>query len=375
MNHNPRDQATIMSDAAAFSPDYAAARARFRAAAHALDARLEEHPIGQAGPDGDPLTIDVAVLGSAEPSRAVVVSSGLHGVEGFFGSAVQAALMEDVLGGWSPPDDGALILLHALNPYGFAWLRRVNEENVDLNRNFLVEGDEYTGSPQGYAELDGLLNPKAPPSLSSRATFFPRAVWQILRQGMPAMKNAVAGGQYDRPKGLFFGGNELQATGRILDAELPRWVGQAKRVVHIDFHTGLGKRSTYKLFVDHPWGSDGARALAEAFGSEVVEPWEPERGVSYAIRGGLGAWCKARLPHVDYDVLAAEFGTVHVLRVIAALHDENRATHWGGKDHPTLRPARERLRDTFAPPERTWRDAVVPQGLNVVQQAIEHVFA
>jgi hypothetical protein len=28
------------------------------------------------------------------------------------------------------------MLIHALNPFGFAWLRRVNEANVDLNRNF-----------------------------------------------------------------------------------------------------------------------------------------------------------------------------------------------------------------------------------------------
>ena len=360
-----------MSDASAFSPNYSAARARFRAGAHAADARLEEHPIGQVGPDGEDLTIDVAILGNPEPTRAVVVSSGLHGVEGFFGSAVQAALLEDVLGGWHPPDDGALILLHALNPYGFAWLRRVNESNVDLNRNVLLDDEPYTGAPDGYAELDDLLNPQSPPSLASRATFLPRAVFNIARHGMPAMKNAVAGGQYTYPKGLFFGGAALERTGQILDAELPRWVGQAKRVVHIDFHTGLGARGEYKLFVDHPWGSEGVNALSAAFGADRVEPWEPKQGTSYAIRGGLGTWCKARLPHVDYDVLAAEFGTVHVLRVIAALHNENRATQWGGPDHPTLQGTREGLRDTFAPPERAWRDAVIPRGLGIVQQAID----
>lgn len=362
-----------MSDASAFSPDYGAARARFRAAAHALGARLEAHPIDQAGPDGEPLTLDVAILGSAEPSRAVVISSGLHGVEGFFGSAVQAALMEDVLGGWSPPPDGALILLHALNPYGFAWLRRVNENNVDLNRNFLRDGEAYTGSPAGYAELDPFLNTPTAPGRLDRVLFLPRAGLKLARHGMAALKNSVAGGQYDFPRGVFYGGPELQRSGRILDAELPRWVGQARRVVHIDFHTGLGARGDYKLFVDHAWGSPGAARLGAAFGEGVVEPWEPERGTSYAIRGGLGTWCKARLPHVDYDVLACEFGTVHVLRVIQALQEENRATWWGGTGHPSLAPARERLRDTFAPPERTWRDEVVPRGLQVARQAIDHV--
>ena len=364
-----------MSDASAFSPDYEAARARFRAGAHALGAHLDSLGIGHSGPDGEELTIDVARWGSESPSRAVVVSSGLHGVEGFFGSAVQSALMEDVLGGWTPPEDGALILIHALNPYGFAWLRRVNEDNVDLNRNFLLDGEAYTGSPDGYAALDALLNPPTPPNFLDGLLFYPRAVFNILRHGMPAMKNSVAGGQYDFERGLFFGGNGPCRTVRVLDEYLPRWVGSARRVIHIDFHTGLGARGSYKLFADHPWGSDSIGALSEIFGADVVEPWEPEQGTSYNIRGGLGEWAKARLPSTQYDVLAAEFGTVHILKVISALQGENRAHHWGNAEHGTTRSAKEALRDAFAPPEREWRDRVVPAGIAVVQRSIEAVLA
>ena len=369
------DRENLMSDASAFSPDYVSARARFRAAAHALGARLEAHPIGIDGPDGEPLTLDVAVLGATSPTRSVVVSSGLHGVEGFFGSAVQCALLEDVLGGFHLPDDGALVFLHALNPYGFANLRRVNEGNIDLNRNFLREGEAYSGAPDGYAALDGLLNPPQPPGPGTRPLFYARAVWNILRHGLPTLKQAVAGGQYAYQRGLFFGGSGPSRTQQILDAELPRWVGSARRVIHIDFHTGLGARGTYKLFADHPWGSEQIRALADGFGHDRVEPWEPEQGVSYEIRGGLGAWCKARLPSVEYDVLAAEFGTVHILKVIAALHEENRAHHWAQPTDPATVAAKRRLRDVFAPPERAWRDAVVPKGIHIVQQAIEQVFA
>src|SRR5688500_14909024 len=111
-----------MSDASAFSPDYIAARARFRSSSMAAGARLESHGIGLPGPDGDELTVDVAILGDDRPDRAVVVSGGLHGVEGFFGSAVQAALLEDRLAGWKPPSGAAVVLVHALNPYGFAFL-------------------------------------------------------------------------------------------------------------------------------------------------------------------------------------------------------------------------------------------------------------
>lgn len=358
-----------MSDASAFSPDYVAARARFRSAALGLGCALEEHPIGHDGPDGLPLTIDVARLGEADPDRAVVVSSALHGVEGYLGSAVQAALLEDHLGGWSPPAGMALVLVHALNPYGFAWTRRVDQDNVDLNRNFLVPGQPYTGSPDGYAALDGLLNPRRPPRRVS--LFLPKAVATIARHGLPALKNAVAGGQYDFPRGLFFGGARASETYRILDEALPRWVGGARRVYHVDFHSGLGAKGTVKLLVDHPSGAPEVATLGRIFGSDRVEPWEPRDGVSYEIRGGLGTWCKHRFPDADYDVLTAEFGTLPILAVISALHHENRAHHWGRPESAAARAAKRRLRDVFAPPDRAWRDSVVKQGVRIVQDAID----
>lgn len=355
--------------AASFSPDYLTARARFRSGALALGCALEDHPLGVDGPDGAPLTVDVAWLGSRRPARAVVVSSGLHGVEGFFGSAVQAALLEGALTGYRPPTDTALVLVHALNPYGFAFLRRVNEDNVDLNRNFLRPGEPYSGSPAGYAALDGLLNPKTPESLGDRLMFLPSAAAQILRHGMPALKNAVAGGQYDFPAGLFFGGQRASRTVHILREALPRWFVEATRVVHIDLHTGLGKRGAYRLFADHADGSNEIAALGSAFDG-LVEPWQAG-STSYTIRGGMGTWAKALLPGCDYDVLAAEFGTESVLDVIAALRAENRAYHHDAPDAPAARKARERLRDVFAPPDPRWRARVVPAGVTIVRQALE----
>ncbi|MCO4745299.1 MAG: DUF2817 domain-containing protein [Proteobacteria bacterium] len=359
--------------AASFSPDYTSARARFRAGALALGCQMASWPVDQKGPDGQELTIDLAILGDPNPKRAVIVSSGLHGVEGFFGSAVQAALLEETLGGFHPGPGTAVIFLHALNPFGFAWVRRVNEENMDLNRNFLRSDEQYTGAPDGYAELDPLLNPPSPPPAFE--LFLPRVGWMILRQGMPALKNAVAGGQYEFPQGLFFGGHSPSKTAQVLDAELPKLLGGCERVVHVDFHTGLGKRSTYKLFVDHEWGSDGAEALAKAFGADVVEPWEPEEGVSYAIRGGMGSWCKARFPNMTYDVLAAEFGTTHVVNVIRALRDENRAWQWGKRDDVASIRATAALREAFAPGDPEWRHACVEQAVHVVEQAIEVISA
>jgi hypothetical protein len=360
-----------MSDASAFSPDYIAARARFRSSTLAVSGQLESHPIGQAGPDGEELTIDTAIWGEPNPERVVILSSGLHGVEGFFGSAVQAAVLEDRLGGFSPPPRSAVVLLHALNPYGFANLRRVNEENADLNRNFLLPEEPFAGAPAGYARLDGLLNPKNPPRWLD--PFLLRAVPEIVRRGLPTLKDAVAGGQYEFPQGLFFGGRGPSRTQSVLREFLPRVCRAAARVVHVDFHTGLGRRGDYKLLVGHEHGSPGVAWLSERFGANAVQPWEPG-GVSYRIRGGLGGWCKKLFPGCEYDVLAAEFGTVPVLKVISALRSENQAHHWGRPDHSSTIRAKEALREVFAPSDRRWRDQVVAKGLKIVDQAIEAAF-
>lgn len=361
-----------MSYVSTFSPDYTAARARFRSSALRLGARLEEFPIGHRGPDQEELTIDVAIIGTRQPRRAVVVSSGTHGVEGFMGSACQAALMEEFLSGWKSPDGAALVLIHGVNPYGFSWIRRTNENNVDQNRNFLKPGELYEGAPEMYEELNPLLNPESPPS--TWEWFGLKALRLILQRGLAPLKNAVAGGQYEFPKGLMFGGTRPSRSHLILKENLPRWLGGCTDVIHIDFHTGLGKSGSYKLLVDHPWGADRLEWLKERFGKDNVEPWEPQKGVSYQIRGGFGAWCKAQLPEVTYDVLVAEFGTYSVVKVLEALRFENRTHFWCAPEDPYVEASKTQLKETFCPVSPKWRHEVVDRGLGVIQQAMNAVF-
>lgn len=310
-----------MSYATAFSSDYTTARSRFRELAIARLSHLEAYPINHKAPNGEELIIDVAKLGDLHARKAVIVSSGLHGVEGFFGSAVQCTLLENLD---SYPQGTTLILLHALNPYGFAWRRRCNEDNIDLNRNFLLPGEAYIGSPKEYSDLNSLINPTSPPSRFDAFIF--KAIAFILRHGMTSIKNTLPVGQYDFPQGLFFGGNSPAQTHQILAANLPRWVGNATEVLHIDLHTGLGRKGTYKLLVDAP-ESERFQWLAANFGNNVESI--TASGTAYTIRGGFGTWCKAKFPECNYNFLTAEFGTYSMIQVIAALRAENRVHFWG----------------------------------------------
>src|SRR6266849_8694614 len=108
-----------------FSPDYVSARRRFREAVHSASGRLDSLDLDAKASKGEPLSIDIAWFGAKKPRRIFVHSSGLHGVEGFAGSAIQLQWLAE---GLPPlPEDGAIVLVHIVNPYGMAWLRRVNE--------------------------------------------------------------------------------------------------------------------------------------------------------------------------------------------------------------------------------------------------------
>ena len=171
-----------------FSPDYFTARQRFRKAVMKAGGALETIPLDAKGPNGEDLGIDIAWFGARNPRRALVHSSGLHGVEGFAGSAIQLQFLENAPA--LAPDAG-LMITHILNPYGMAWLRRFNENNVDLNRNF-VDPQSGATTPPVYSKLNAFLNPPTPPAAD---LFYLRVALLILQQGMPALKQGVVGGQ------------------------------------------------------------------------------------------------------------------------------------------------------------------------------------
>src|SRR4051812_11503104 len=72
-----------------FSADFATARRRFRAAVAARGGRLDTLDIPGRGPHGEELGIDIGWFGASKPRRVFVHCSGLHGVEGYAGSAIQ----------------------------------------------------------------------------------------------------------------------------------------------------------------------------------------------------------------------------------------------------------------------------------------------
>ncbi len=356
-----------MIDQGVFSPDYATARQRFCDFASEMGWPVESfRREGQGnGPQEEPLVTDVACSGGGDPEKVLVVSSGVHGVEGFFGSAVQLELLRRWQKSGPPPIK--CLLLHALNPFGFAWRRRFDENNVDLNRNFLLPGERFQGAPETYAKLDTFLNPRRPPSRWE--PFMAKAVWLIVRHGMTALRQAIASGQYDFPRGLFFGGLGPSVLQPWLEENLPRWLQGSQAVVHLDFHTGLGPKGGCKLLIDYPLKDQQRARLAEWFGSNSFEE-SANSGIAYEARGGLGRWCVNKQFAPDYLYTCAEFGTYGPVTVLKGLRAENQAQHWAQPGDPRTKAAKEQLAELFCPRDPSWRSHVVEKACELVDQAV-----
>ena len=347
-----------------FSPDYETVRERFRAAASAAGAALHAIALSAQGPKGETLSIDIGWLGAPRPSRTFLHITGVHGVEAYTGSAVQLALLDAPP---TPGPDDALVLVHVLNPYGMAWLRRTNENNVDLNRNFLLDGGAWSGAPDLYRALDPLLNPPSPPA---RDGFTLRAAAAVTRYGFHRVKQAIAEGQYEFPRGLFYGGRELQDGPRLYFDWLRRHLAAARYLFALDLHTGLGRRGTDTVLPDAAANVTAPATLAAALDRRFADAAKP--GVAYTVRGGLGAALPHALPGVSIDYVLQEIGTYPPLNVLHALRGENRWHFFG--DGSIVHPAKQRLCEALCPAAVDWRRRAIELGTGLAKAAARWTF-
>src|SRR4029450_9140415 len=187
-----------------FAATYAEARARFGEAAKARGLAVTHHVHPTAkGAQGEELAIDVAAFGPPAARELLLLISATRGAEGLWGSGGQVGfLRDDAFFARMIASNARIVMLHALNPYGFSHLRRTNEDNIDLNRNFR---DFATKPPpfKAYAEVHSFIVPAMwPPTPENEA----RIGAYIAAHGQPALQAAVSGGQCEFPDGLFYGG-------------------------------------------------------------------------------------------------------------------------------------------------------------------------
>ena len=355
-----------------FPATYAQARDRFLAAARARGARLDAH-VNPAGPglDGEPLAVDVATLGPDDAREALMVTSGTHGVEGYCGSGVQHALLRE-----GPELDDALaagarvVLVHALNPWGFSWRRRVTEDNVDLNRNvrpFPVPD----GPDPDYDEVHDLLLPaRWPPTGADRnalAAF-------VARPGAAHFQWAVSKGQWSRPDGLFYCGRAPTWSHAVLRAVMRARVRGAARLHWVDVHTGLGPGGHGEMIYAGLDVADDVARTRACWGPAVTSIFDGS-STSARIVGMIGGTFYAECAGTALATIALEFGTVPFDGITEALRFDHWVAARAPQDAALRAQARERMLGAFFVDTDDWKAAILRQGRDAFARATASIRA
>lgn len=360
---------------AAFAPSYARARVLFLegAAAAGMAIRSHNHPL--PGRDGETLAMDLALDGSPDAERLLIVSSACHGAEGFCGSGVQVYATHDQAWRQHAREAGVAVLyIHALNPYGFSHLRRVTNENVDLNRNF-QDFSQPLPVNTAYAGLhDLLLPPEWPPGPDNAAAI---DSW-IALHGETAYQAAVSQGQHAFADGLFFGGTAPTWSNQTLRQVLRNHAQRARHIAWIDLHTGLGPCGVgERIFAcrDDAAALQRARAWWGSNGETPVTSIYDGSSTSALLTGLMWGAMYEECPQAGYTGIALEYGTVPIMEVINAL----RGDHWLNR-HPeapaALRAAiHQRMKDAFYVDTDAWRTQIVGQGRQALFQAVDGLIA
>ena len=349
-----------------FAQTYAEAREKFLAAVDAAELVTEPHLHPMLGRDGEQLAMDVVLDGPANASRLLIISSACHGVEGFCGSGIQIALLRDPAWRRAAADAGVAVLyIHALNPYGFSWWRRVTQENVDLNRNFHDFSKPLPENP-AYDEIASILVPPTwPPSDYVNA----KTLRLLQERGIDALQATVSGGQHTHPEGLFYGGINPTWSNQTLRHVLQDHGRRCEKLGWIDLHTGLGPAGHgERIFAC----KDDAAALARArawWGAEVTSIYDGS-STSAPLTGLMWMAAYEECPQAEFTGIALEYGTVPLLDAMNAL----RGDQWI-ENHPEapdeLRAVvKKQLRDAFYTDDDAWKDQVTEQAMDAAHCAV-----
>lgn len=348
---------------------YADARTAFLEAASAAGARIESHEHPRRGISGEALFVDVAEVGPTDAANVIVVVSGTHGVEGYLGSAIQRRHLESL-----DPDRDAgptLVFVHALNPYGFSWLRRVNEDNIDLNRNF-VDWSRPRPRNDEYRELADALVPTSWSDDEQERTLG-ILMGKLQELGPDRLQQIVSGGQFDDPTGLFYGGAGPAWSHTWLREFLQRRFAGVERAAILDLHTGLGPWGHGELISSEVPSSKGLERQ-RAWWNEVTSTHDGS-SVSAEISGDWLGVVNELAPATEITAVAIEYGTVDSITVLQSLRADAVLHAHGDPTAPAAREVRDQVRAAFLDDDPAWLETCWPRYRSVVGAATERLGA
>ena len=355
-----------------FPVDYLSSRTQFRDACHSVEGGVCGSFRIESPSDAD-LTVDYGYF-SHHAKKLLILQSGIHGPEAPAGAAVQALFYNEFLQEYFDHDFDVL-MIHALNPYGFKYWRRTDEFNVNLNRNFSNDGQIFKALNPGYRDLRGLFEREGPAgnvwldSLLSHVRFVATFTGQWFDKRY--INQAMNAGQYEFPRGLNFGGKRSSAQVAFLIHLLqPLTAEHAANILFLDLHTGLGPAGALQLMVGKaaPGPVDKLGQVIEAIqdpATGLISAGRPHAQEYYTTTGDVVDILAGLSPHPENTLgITMEYGTMPAgligqLRSASRLVLENQAHFNGCARADICTEIQTQFREMFNPPAAEWREQVV----------------
>ena len=355
-----------------FSATYSDARAKFLAGCIETGATVTSYRNPESGPKGEALFTDVARLGPTDADRVLIVESGTHGPEGFCGSGIQVGLLCDN-DAPQPTSGAAMLLVHAINPYGFAWMCRVNEDNVDLNRNFIDHAAGHYPQNEIYDEVVDALIPQ---TWNEASIAEAQKVIDASKEkyGEQELNQAMRKGQYHHPEGTHYGGNKPTWSNLLVSRICTEHLGHAKSAALIDIHSGLGPYGYGEPLTPSAPGTPVDDRVRAWYGGDVRSTLASDSAYA-GTQSSIIVGYTAALPDIDWVCIGLEFGTRPTEEVRKALHADAWLHRYGNVDSDLGRTIKRELRDASYPDELEWKTMVWTRGKELVGVALKRLVA
>jgi hypothetical protein len=274
-------------------------------------------------------------------------------------------------------DSTGLLVIHGINPFGFKCMRRVTENNVDLNRNFGVDRGLFAVKNPGYRKLLEFLNPGEKVSMYSPASiFFPlRAVYNIIKHSRQPLRQAIMQGQYEFPEGIYYGGSDFEPQVEAIKNLFLRVAAPYREILLIDLHTGYGERGKLHLFAGPVKDPEMRKAMEHVFMGNSID-WGGS-GDFYTTSGDFSeCLCELTPAGKRCIPMVFEFGTRDSQTTwgsIQSIHTtilENQSFHHGCASDRDYSRVRDMFMEMYCPSSPEWRSGVMEQMESVITGAL-----
>ena len=319
--------------------------------------------------ESDNLYIDNIYLPSAkEKKNLIVLTTGVHGMEGYIGSVMLDVFFEEIYTTLDINTTGVLIVAN-VNPYGMKYMRRYNENNVDLNRNFIVDWEDFDlSSNKDYPEVKEFLQPesKIGNALWHEVGFYLHLGKEAITKGADKVSDALLTGQYEYPQGVYYGGNGDEKSTTYLKGVFGECLdGEYETIVHIDIHSGYGPRYNMVIF-NSVYDEMTEEETKKAFNYDYIIAHDSES--FYATTGDTTDFFYrlAEKKNTEKEIFSTcfEFGTIGDSFIDSILSlkytvDENRQHWYPSNSDITKEVVKENYYELFYPTETQWREKTV----------------